>query len=68
MRLKIAALHRLQETIYCMFQDKGTAEIEIVSKVQWSPGHKFLFNSTGEVHVSVDYLLFSNRNSFIFAE
>ena len=57
------ALHQLQETINCMFQDKGTTAIQLVPNVQRSRGHKFIFTSTGEVHVSVDYLLFNKRNS-----
>ena len=49
-----------------MFQDKGTTAIQLVPNVQWSLGHKFIFTSNGEVHVSVDYLLFNNGNLFIF--
>ena len=29
---------------------------------------KFIFTTTDEVHVSIDYLLFNNRNLFIFTE
>ena len=64
--LTIEALHQLQETIYCMFQDEGMTAIQLVQNVLWSLSDKFTFKRNGEVHVSIDHLLFNNRNLFIF--
>ena len=43
-----------------MFKNKCPTVLQLVPNVQCSPGHKFIFTSTGEVHVSIDYFLFNN--------